>query len=137
MADYSVTAASVVPGSSARIKRYTAGETLTAGQPVYKDSADGKIYKADANVSTKIDVIGITLGGGGAGQPVNVATEDDDFTPGCTLAIGDIPILSTTAGGIAPSADLASGSYGVVLGIAKSTTKMFLGPFLKAGAAKA
>ena len=38
MADLSVTAASVVAGSNANIEHGTLGETVTAGQPVYKDS---------------------------------------------------------------------------------------------------
>lgn len=123
-ADLSVTAASVVPGSKAKTTVYTAGATITAGQAVYFDSSAGTVKLADANASaTTAAVIGIAANGASSGQPVSVITEDDDFTPGATLTTGTVYILSATAGGIAPVADLTTGWYPGVVFIAKSTTK--------------
>jgi hypothetical protein len=52
----------------------TAGEAITAGQPVYKKSADSKWYKADCNSATaEVRVASaISLTGSAAGQPVVV-----------------------------------------------------------------
>ena len=52
MADLTITAANVAPGAGAVKDTGTAGEALTAGQLVYKKSADGKWYKADCNSAT-------------------------------------------------------------------------------------
>ena len=53
---------------------------------------------------------------------------------GITNTIGDILILSATAGGIAPPADAATGMYVTVLGVAKSSTLVNFKP-LASGAA--
>lgn len=137
-ADISITAASVIPSSAAKIVTKTAGATLTAGQVVYEDTADSnKVKLADTNSATAAArvVFGIAAGGAAAGQPVRIIREDPTLTLGGTVAIGDILILSATAGGIAPSADAASGHYVTVLGVAKSTTTINFLP-LASGAAK-
>jgi hypothetical protein len=136
MADISITATSVVAGSNCRRAFKSAGGTVTAGQPVYLDS-NGKVQAADANASaTTAAVYGIAENGGAINQRISVILEDDDLTIGATVAIGDVLILSGTAGGIAPVADLVSGWYCTVLGVAKSTTKINFYP-VAAGAAKA
>lgn len=59
-----------------------------------------------------------------AGQLITVIPEDDDMTVGATLSMTTpVYVLSGTAGGIAPSADLTTGWYPSVVLIAKSTTK--------------
>jgi len=135
MANISITAASVLASASAKTDSGILGETGTAGQPVYKNDAtgqDGRLYLGDANGSpVTANIVGILLGGGGAGQPVTYVYEDPDFTPGGTLSLSvaadsGVYVLSATAGAIAPMDDLAAGMYPVVLGVAKSTTKMNL-----------
>lgn len=154
MGDYSVTASSVLASSfasrfapnaaatisavavSARPGINVAGAAITAGQPVYQ-GADFAFYPADANGASPLyDVVGIAENSAGIGQPVSIITQDLYFTPGCTMAIGDIIILSGTAGGIAPAADLASGWFPVVLMVAYSTTQARLS-LIKGGVAKA
>lgn len=135
-ADLTVTAASVLPGANAKsYVNQVIGETLTAGQAIYRASADKRWYLADANILAHVLQIlagwgGISLNGGGAGQLVDVDYEDDDFTPGATLSLtaitGLVYVLSATPGGIAPQGDLAAAMYGVVMGVTKSTTKMNL-----------
>jgi len=131
MADIAITAANVLRGANAKILTGVAGATITAGQVVYSDTSDSSKFKlADANLSAATaNPVGIALHGAANGQPLTIVTEDDDFTPGGTLSLSAaaddaIYVLSATAGGIAPVADLASGWYPVIIGVAKSATKM-------------
>lgn len=125
MADLTITAANVLKGANSTPKYGTAGEALTAGEVVYKDASDSyKLKKADNNASVlTADGVGITLNGGGTGQPIAYIDLDDDFTPGATLAVNTAYVLSGTAGKICPIADLTTGMYGVFLFWAKTTTK--------------
>lgn len=153
MADYSVTAASVIASpsatyfapnvltqptlsTSARPNVNTAGTTITAGQPVYQDPTTMQFSPADANAASPLyDVVGIAMNNAALGQPLIIVTADPQFTPGCTLAIGDIMILSGTLGRVCPSADAASGWFVATLGVAYSTTQMKL-QINKSGVAK-
>lgn len=128
MSDVAITAASVKKGSSANYSSGTAGETITAGMPVYKKASDSKIYKAKANGTTEeADVIGIALNGASVDQPISWNVEDDDFTVGGTVAAGAVYVLSGAAyGGIAPVADITSGWYGQVLLVGKGSSKASL-----------
>lgn len=124
MADLSITAASVVAGSNATTERGTAGETITAGQVVYRDATTGKYLKADNNSATAAvrQPRGIALNGAALNQPLGVLTSGD-ITIGATLTAGARYYLSETAGGIQPEADLATtGEYVALIGLAKSTT---------------
>jgi len=135
MADISITAANVIPSVNAETVRKNAAETITAGQVVYLNTS-GLVAKADANLSAAAaTVYGIAANGGGSGQLITVVKKDPALVIGATVAIGDILILSATAGGIAPAADLATGHYATVLGVAISTTAINLAP-VAAGAAK-
>lgn len=133
MSDVSITAANVLKGASAKTRKGTAGATITAGQVVYEDTADSNKFKladADASAATA-KVAGIALHGASSGQPLEIDVEDDDFTPGGTLSLSaaadtGVYVLSGTAGGIAPMDDMAAGDYPVILGVAKSTSKMIL-----------
>jgi len=112
MADLTITAASVAKSTGAvENKQYVAGETITAGQAVYLKSSDSKWWKAQADgTSAEADAIGIALNGAAAGQPVSVQTAGA-ITIGATIAVGTTYVVSATAGGIAPVADLASTNY--------------------------
>lgn len=123
MSALSITAASVVPGSDANIIYGTAGETITAGMPVYKATSTGKYMKSDTNAGTAEarSVVGIALTGSSLGQPIAVQTSGS-VTIGATLTAGVAYYLGGTAGTIVPVADLTTGDYPVSLGIATSTT---------------
>lgn len=126
MADYTVTAASVQQTSTAKTRAGIAGETLTAGQVVFRDSADSNEIKlADCTNADKFVAVGITINGAAEGQPCDYVEADIGFTPGFTAALGDVVVLST-AGGMAPSTDLTTGDYAVICGIMDSTTTMNL-----------
>lgn len=123
-ADLTVTAGSVVPGPRAKTTVGTAAAAITAGQLVYLTSA-GTYNLADADASaTTANVVGLAASGASAGQPFVIVLEDDDLTVGATLSmVTPIYVLSGTAGGIAPTADIGAGDYPVIVLIAKSTTK--------------
>lgn len=78
---------------------------------VYLKASDTRYWKADNNVtSAEAAVIGIALTGSSAGQSVNVQISGS-ITIGGTIAAATQYIVSATAGGICPIADLASTQY--------------------------
>lgn len=124
MADFSVTAASVVKTANTAISEGIAGGTLTAGQAVYIDTSDSsKLKGCDADASASSVAAGITLHGASSGQPIKYATSGN-LTFNAAFAAGDCVCVSTTVGGLAPYADLASGDFVTVVGIATSTTNL-------------
>ena len=126
MADLTITAANVKKTDSTLITEGIAGATITAGQPVYKDStASNKLKPADADVLASAAAVGIALHGASADQPLKYAT-GGNLTLGAVMTAGAVYVVSTTAGGIAPVADLGSGDYVTLLGIATSTSNLKL-----------
>jgi hypothetical protein len=122
MADLTITAASVVAGSDDVIYR-TAGETITAGQTVYKDSVTTqKYFKADSNgvAATRLPA-GIALNSAAVNQPIGIL-RSGAITIGATMTAGVVYYQSDTPGGICPVADLGAGEYPCIIGIATSTT---------------
>lgn len=125
MADISVTAASVKKNSKTIIGSGTAGETVTAGQAVYKN-ADGKLYLADADLSkAAAAAVGVALHGASADQPLEYV-EGGEYEAGGTTAVGTIYVASGTAGGIQTAGDLASNDWTTVIGVggASNTIKV-------------
>lgn len=132
MADLTVTAASVLAGTNAEIVRGTAGATITAGQAVYLDTAStGEWLLADSDSATVIArgsaKFGIALNGASDGQPLAIQT-GGDITIGATVVAGTAYYLSDTPGGICPIADLATGDYITLIGIATSTAVIKIDP---------
>jgi hypothetical protein len=122
MADISITAANVVPGSDAVRESGTAGATITAGQLVYLDTSDMKYKLADANGAAALRVPnGIALNGASNGQPLSVQ-KGGDITIGGTMTAGIPYFLSDTPGGLCPLPDIGTGEYSCIVGIAKSTS---------------
>lgn len=125
-ADLTITAASVV-SSASTTKDGTAGEAITAGQAVYLKSSDGLLWKAQADGSAAEGAaVGIALNGGAAGQPIKYQYAGD-ITIGATVAVGILYCVSAAAGGICPSADLASSDYVTLLGIGKTAAIITMG----------
>ena len=122
MADLSITSSSVQPASGATLITGTAGAAVTAGQPIYKDSGDGnKLKPADANASeTTAAAVGIAVNDAADEQPLTYITRGNLVTDGTTVK-GTIYSLSTTAGGIAPVADLGTGAFTTILAVASDT----------------
>lgn len=126
MADVSVVAAEVLADTGTEFKHGTLGATVTAGQAIYLDTSTSTWKLADANASaTTAAVEGIALNGGVSGQPVKVWT-GGTADPGFTVGVGSVYVLSATAGGIAPVADLTTGMYATALGIGITASQMKL-----------
>jgi hypothetical protein len=128
MTDLSITATSVVAGSDATTEHRTAGETITAGQAVYIAAATKLVMKADSNSASAEarQPIGIALNGGAVNQPI-VIQRSGSLTLGATMTAGVAYYLSDTPGGICPVADIGSGEYSCVIGVATSTTVLKIG----------
>lgn len=132
MAAISITAASVIPSAQAVIlSNYAFGATVTAGQVVYLNRSTNQwnLADSDGNLGTGInDLRGIALNGGAINQPAQVCIYDPDFTPGGTLSNGLAVYLFTTAGALSFADIPTTAAYPVIMGLAKSTTKMVLNP---------
>jgi hypothetical protein len=120
MADLTITAANVVVATSVALdKNSFAGETITAGQAVYKKSSDSKWWKAQADGTAEESGVGVSYGiavtGASAGQFIVVCTGGGTVTLGTGTA-GTLYVVSATAGGIAPIADLVSTNKLTILG---------------------
>jgi hypothetical protein len=125
MADLSVTAANVKPGTGAKLKQATSAVAITAGQVVYK-LADGTIGVADANGTAPANQpVGIAVcSTPGAGQAIVYTDNAPLFEPGATTSVGAPYFLSANPGGIAPAADLASGMLSTLIGFGLASNKM-------------
>lgn len=121
--DISVTAGNVVKDANAVIVKGTAGATVTAGEVVYADTSDNGDYKlADCDLSAAASVVaGIAMNGAADGQPLSVQIAGD-ITIGGTVVVGEIYVLSGTAGGVAIEGDLAQNDYVSVIGVGVSAT---------------
>jgi hypothetical protein len=123
MADISITAANVVKGENAVTENGTAGETIAAGKAVYLNSTTKKYMLADSNSGTAEvrRARGIALNSASLDQPLQIL-KGGDYTAGGTFTAGVAYYLSDTPGGICAVADVGSGEYVCLLGIAKSAS---------------
>ncbi len=128
MVDIVITAANVVKSSNAVLETGTAGATITAGQAVYLDTADQKYKLADSNSATPAirQPVGIALNGAADGQPLTII-KSGNVTIGATITAGVALYLSDTPGGICVVADVGSGEYACIIGIATTTTILAVG----------
>ena len=130
MADVTVTAASVAPGSGAVYKQGVFGATTTAGQTAYLVTTAPTIPPTyglcDANGTDELATLaGVFMNGGAAGQPCTIQISGS-YNPGFTATVGEIYVATATAGGIALADDLASGWKAGILGVAKTTSSIEL-----------
>ncbi|NNH56914.1 hypothetical protein HLI01_08845 [Rhizobium laguerreae] len=127
MADLVITAASVLAASNAERDQGIAGEAIAAGKPIYLASTTNRWMLADSNSATAEarQPKAVALNGAAVGQPVSFQ-KSGDITIGATLVAGTSYYLSDTPGGICPLADVGTGEYVVLIGIAKSTTVLQL-----------
>ncbi len=133
MADLTVTAASVVNVSAQSVSA-VAGEAITAGQAVYLKSSDGKLWKAQCDgTAEEGSPVGVALNGGAAGQPIVYAT-NGPIVIGATTATTTTYVLSATAGGICPQADLVSTNRIVRVGHATDAAGAFIVDIKSVGA---
>ena len=128
MADLTITATSVQPKARTNGTGVQFGEAVTPGQAVYKSTADSKYYLADCDVAATAPCSGISLSYAGAdeyGFMFNQPGEGLDL--GATLVVGEIYVVSDTAGNIMPFADLTTGQFLSIIGIASATDRLNMG----------
>jgi hypothetical protein len=126
--DLTVTAGNVKPtSSSTKTARVRFGEAVTQGQPVYK-STDGKYYKADADASGKDAAVGIAITPASTDEYGYIVTEGL-MNVGATLTVGVIYCVSDAAGGIRPSTDNGTGDKVTILGVATTSSVLWVKPF--------
>lgn len=96
-----------------------AGEAITIGQPVCIAAADGKVYKADANSSTRRPAIGLAERGTASAANCSIVTRGVLAGISATQTKGAYAFLSETAGGVTYTAptDAQSLGYGVTASI--------------------
>src|SRR5580765_1487838 len=109
MAALTINTANVRRSSSGSMFVGTAGETITAGQPLYYDSTNS-VYKL-ANALTNRPVAGIAVDSANTNQDLAICTRDPNFSPGYVINAGNIAILGNAAGQINDVADRATGWY--------------------------
>jgi hypothetical protein len=126
MADLSITAANIKPNTAlVGVAPVTLGETITAGQPLYKSLTDGKHYRADADAASTAKVDGVCILGGSAND-IGIIQKTGELKMGTILTKGETYVVSVNVGAICPRSDLAAGDFISVLGIAKSTSVLRL-----------
>lgn len=133
MADVTVVAAEVLPDSGTVTTGGTLGGTVTAGQSVYLDSTTNTWKAADANSTAATAAAkGISMTGGVSGQPCVICT-GGTLDPGFTVDVAKVYVVSATAGGIAPVADLVQGWRTTILGVGITASQLQIltgGPFV-------
>ncbi len=119
MATINVSAPAVNCSSAGQTFVGTAGETITAGQPVYLYDSTNSVYKlADATTNAaKSAVRGIAQCNAFLNQSFIICRSDPSFAIGnATRIAGDIVILGPQPGNIALSTDATTDFYVTVLG---------------------
>lgn len=125
MADLTVTATSVLFTSGPTETR-NAAAAITAGQAVYAASSTTVALAQADGTSAEADAVGIALNGAGTGQPVTYAKHGAVINIGATTSKATAYVVSATAGGVAPQADLVSTNKIVYLGYATATDGSFV-----------
>lgn len=128
MADITFLVTDCVPGTDVVIEHGWRGTTANIGDAVYRDSATNTWKQADNNSTTAEarQATGIAINTGRTGHPITVARSGTLTCASAPLTAGTAYYLSDTPGAICPIADVGSGEYVCLVGIAKSTTELVL-----------
>jgi hypothetical protein len=126
VADLTITAANVGRGGATTEIQQNCqfGEAMTQGQSTYL-STDNKWYKADADTSSASMAKGVVMTPASTNGYGDIALSGP-IAIGATVAVGQVYVVSTTAGGIAPYADLGTGDFVTILGVADTTSTINL-----------
>ena len=125
MAALSQTPANVAIGSATTpTRRVQYGEAITQGQPLYQDTTNQKYYRCDANdgvVKARCSAIALTPGAADAYGIVALPGTEAGASLvnlGATLTVGEVYCVGATVGQIVPVADLTTGDYVTIVGVA-------------------
>lgn len=131
MADVTITPSNVVPPTANTTTHYqpqtvVAGEAISAGAVVCLLAADGKVYNADANDTTKQNVLGIAGNSAvAAGQRVDIITQSPALAVGAHgVTVGTPLFLSMNPGKLCPFTDLTSTALPIHVAYSASTTTL-------------
>jgi hypothetical protein len=127
MADLSITAAQVDTDTTGQVETLIASVAVTAGQAVYKtNGSQAALADNDVDAATA-KVYGVAVCDAAAGQSVTVQrTGSPTIGAGASITAGALYVLSSTAGGIAPEADLGTNDYVSIIGVGTSDNKIRL-----------
>jgi hypothetical protein len=124
MADISITASNLIPTDGYSYQDGIAGATIPAGDLAYTSATNGKWLLADNNdTAVKAAVTGIALASAVDTQPQRLMTSGT-LAVGSILTVGTVYCLSSNAGKICPYADLDSGDYVTIVGVATAATAL-------------
>lgn len=124
MADVTFTASAVLKSESAEVADGVAGASIAQGNYLYLDASDGKLKLADATSAAKAAVVGMAITAAAANQPVRYITGGDVTVDG--LTVGQVYVLSATAGKMCLKTDLVSTNFVTILGGGKTATNFRL-----------
>lgn len=134
MADVTINAAALAPTGTTQTAQGTCAAAISQGQPVYMDATSGNLLKPCANGAiASAQAVGIALNAAQPGQPVSYAI-GGDLTFGSGLTRGTVYCISANSGKIAPVADLVTGNYVTVLGVATGAGTLRMGLIISAQA---
>lgn len=135
MANYSITDTEVAPLETVRpTVPYDgiAGEAIDAGEVCYVDTSDSnKLKLMDANVSVAAGTVwGVAICSAGTGQRMWMAVGKSQLTLATSAisgaTVGNVIVVSETAGKMAPASDLASSTNLYYVGVFITTTAVEL-----------
>ena len=127
MADVTVSTADVqAPSGVSAQSGYNAGEAIDAGEAIYLDSSTSTMKLSDADGSATSACIGIAVNSAATGQPVQWIKTGNTITLSSNFTIGQVYVVSGTAGKIAPYSDLTTGDYVTILGVATTASTLKL-----------
>jgi hypothetical protein len=124
MANLTITAANII--STGTRGEYTAGGTVTRGMAVRRNTS-GLVVEALSDTAANATVLGVALNDAGANQPVTVHTEGP-LAFGAILTAGHPYFLGTASGTIKPVSDIAGTEFSSLIGVATSTSSMYVKP---------
>jgi hypothetical protein len=126
MADLTITPANVgLAETGVYVQVVQVGEGVTQGQTGYKNNED-KYLLADADDTESTAAAKCIFLTAASTDGYAVAAFSGPVDVGATLTVGEQYYVSDTAGGIKPAADLATGDYVTLLGIAIATDTLQL-----------
>lgn len=135
MAALTITATNIIPVAGRTSRTLLSASAITQGQSIYVTTG-GRWALADADTAATATSPGVALNEAtAAGQPVEGQT-GGDLGFGAILTVNTVYIASATAGSIEPVADLASGDFLAVIGVATTTGNLHFTPY-SSGVAKA
>lgn len=112
-----------------------AGIAITAGDSIYLDSNGVAQLCQHDLTAAEAACIGIALNDAALGQPVTYQVSGT-IDLGSVLAAGEVYVVGAGPGGIAPVADIGTGNFATVMGVAVSATNLQIG-FNQSGVAAA